>query len=814
MAEDQELVNKYGKPLVYDRNFRGPAWRRRSCTDIPCLLIFLIFLGGWGFIAQYAIRHGDLNKLMVPTDSFNQKCGMDSAVLDKKYLFFFNLEKCIDPLVPITGCPTPQVCIKSCPTENFIWDTMKDTLSFDEIKKRLICLTDVDKANIRTLKDAADAISNERCARWYIKSAPFLNRCMWEFSPQVCEFIPSFLLPSRNQRDLQRFMTHNINSTYSLPTEPQLQALALTVSTSQQRVVGVPDSKLKLQEEPAIQCRRRTQLGETVIKEKMLKTDTKLAKLVGNLVAHFYNGTHNAQQIGEEVVEDIINSWFIILMALVCTLVVSLIFIALMRWLAAPFMWFSILGVLTGLVVGIYMSIKQYIFWKDTATVPVHGFNLNAAVKNVLQEHNTWLYLTIFLSVCFLIILLLVIVLRKRINIAIALTKEGSKAVSSVFSTVFFPIFSWVLFIAAIVYAISVGLYLGSIGEPAFRMIRQLNPSSQNGISNENCLCEGLALNYKVGDKCDPTIFQSNCYNSDASTSVGFFQQSIRAPCAKTSCSFVNIEHPSLINWFIVYNIFGFLWVSFFISAFSDMVLAATFASWYWTFKKKDVPYFTLTRAFRQTAFYHLGTVAFGSLILAICRMIRLILEYIDSKLKKYDNVVTRAILCCMKCFFWLLESFLRFLNRNAYIMCAIHGKNFCSSAKDAFNLIMRNFLRVITLDKVTDFLFFLSKVLLTALAGVATYYFLVRNPSILKLHYNAVPTTIVVIASFLITSVFFGVYSMAVDTLFLCFLEDCERNDGTPEKPYFMSKQLMKILGKRNKMPKRTNSNSDFIST
>ena len=37
-------------------------------------------------------------------------------------------------------------------------------------------------------------------------------------------------------------------------------------------------------------------------------------------------------------------------------------------------------------------------------------------------------------------------------------------------------------------------------------------------------------------------------------------------------------------------------------------------------------------------------------------------------------------------------------------------------------------------------------------------------------------------------SSAFFGVYSMAVDTLFLCFLEDLERNDGSQEKPYYMS--------------------------
>ena len=53
--------------------------------------------------------------------------------------------------------------------------------------------------------------------------------------------------------------------------------------------------------------------------------------------------------------------------------------------------------------------------------------------------------------------------------------------------------------------------------------------------------------------------------------------------------------------------------------------------------------------------------------------------------------------------------------------------------------------------------------------------------------------------------SCFFSVYSMAVDTLFLCFLEDLERNDGTPEKPYYMSKSMRKILGKMDKTARRT---------
>ena len=33
--------------------------------------------------------------------------------------------------------------------------------------------------------------------------------------------------------------------------------------------------------------------------------------------------------------------------------------------------------------------------------------------------------------------------------------------------------------------------------------------------------------------------------------------------------------------------------------------------------------------------------------------------------------------------------------------------------------------------------------------------------------------------------------------------VEDLEMNDGTPEKPYYMSKGLMKIIGKKNKQLK-----------
>ena len=37
-----------------------------------------------------------------------------------------------------------------------------------------------------------------------------------------------------------------------------------------------------------------------------------------------------------------------------------------------------------------------------------------------------------------------------------------------------------------------------------------------------------------------------------------------------------------------------------------------------------------------------------------------------------------------------------------------------------------------------------------------------------------------------------FAVFQMLVDTLLLCFCEDVKIDDGTEEKPYYMSKNLM----------------------
>ncbi|KAK9875144.1 hypothetical protein WA026_005935 [Henosepilachna vigintioctopunctata] len=472
--------------------------------------------------------------------------------------------------------------------------------------------------------------------------------------------------------------------------------------------------------------------------------------------------------VGQNIVDDLINSWYKILAGLLAALLITLIYIVMLRWTAGVMVWVSIVGVIVALGFGTYASAVKYKHMLDEEK------NMDADVESF---HNTkkyiWLTSLIVCSVALVIILLVTLFLRKRISLAIALIEEGSKAISSVTSVFVFPLFVWLLQIGVILYALASALLLTTTGQPLFKT-KLINSTGER--------CDSSPLNVV----CDPVTFNNSL-------------------CPNTACKLMKMDHDNYYNYMQWYNVFGFFWGTFFISAFGQMVMACIFATWYWTRPRSKLPFFAVTSSTLTVMRYHIGTLAFGSLIIAICRMIRVVLEYIDSKLKKYDNEITKAIMCLFKCFFWCLEKFLKFINTNAYIMCSIHGRNFCVSARDAFMLLMRNIIRVFILDKVTDFLFFISSILISIGVGALAYLFfatdLVTFVDNSNLNYVEVPIVVIVVCTYFISTIFFNVYSMAVDTLFLCFLEDSERNDGSAEKPYYMSKDLMKIFGKKNKL-------------
>ena len=65
---------------------------------------------------------------------------------------------------------------------------------------------------------------------------------------------------------------------------------------------------------------------------------------------------------------------------------------------------------------------------------------------------------------------------------------------------------------------------------------------------------------------------------------------------------------------------------------------------------------------------FHSGSLAFGALIIAIVQLARIILAYIQKKLKGRAGKVAQCLLCCLQCCLWCLEKILKYINRQAYI--------------------------------------------------------------------------------------------------------------------------------------------------
>ncbi|XP_067354710.1 choline transporter-like protein 2 isoform X3 [Channa argus] len=488
-----------------------------------------------------------------------------------------------------------------------------------------------------------------------------------------------------------------------------------------------------------------------------------------------------ARQVAMRIFEDYTQSWHWILLGLLIAMVISLIFIVLLRYLAGIMVWVMIVLVILVIGYGIVHCYMEYSSLKGEpgADVTIRDLGLQTDFSVYLQIRQTWLAFVIILAIVEVIIILLLVFLRKRILLAIALIKEASRAVGHVMSSLFYPLLTFALLAVVIAYWAVTAVFLSTSNEQVYKVFN----NSECAYSRETC---------------DPQTF--NISNASAQ-------------CPDAQCLFAFYGGETLYHRYLIlfqfYNVFLFFWCANFVTALGQVTLSGAFASYYWAFKKPDdIPSSPIFSSLGRALRYHTGSLAFGSLILSMVQVIRVLLEYLDHKLKGAQNKFAKFLLSCMKCCFWCLEKCIKFLNRNAYIMIAVYGKNFCTSARDAFFLLMRNIVRVAVLDKVTDFLLFLGKLLIVGIVGIFSFFFFsgrikaVENAAP-SLNYYWVPILTVVVGSYLIAHGFFSVYGMCVDTLFLCFLEDLERNDGSAERPYFMSQNLLSLLKKSNEVAK-----------
>ncbi|XP_062385393.1 choline transporter-like protein 4 [Sardina pilchardus] len=508
--------------------------------------------------------------------------------------------------------------------------------------------------------------------------------------------------------------------------------------------------------------------------------------LFDDTVSAIKNGTSdimsiiNNRGVWVRIYEDFAMSMHWILLALAAAMVVSALFILLLRYLASVLVLTVILGVLGVGAYGIYHCHLEYAKHL-TSEMSLSDLSFNSTFAFYLQVKETWLAFMIVIIVMEVIMVMVLVSLGKSISFAVDLLEESNKVVSYVPSTAAYPFITFILLVVSISYWGMTSLYLATSAAPLYRVVA-LNTTAGNCMS-----VTGL-------ESCTPTTFDSSEFSG----------------CPTVRCMFHKYDDTGMFQnnmvYLQVFNLLAFLWCVNFFLTLGHCTLAGTFAAYYWAFDKPgDIPAHPLSQALVRNLQYHVGSLAYASSVLPLFQPSRIFLEFLSRKSRGSSNPVSRCInnitYCC-------LNSFLQIMNSNAHVVISVYGYNFWISAKEAHRLLKRNILRVETLDSVADVLLFFGKLLVVGTVGVLA--FLVTSGTITiphdifqasKLNYSWVPIIVVIVGAYLISQAFFSVYTMSVEALFICYMDDLERNDGTVLRPYYTTRNLMRILRKTDSM-------------
>jgi len=165
------------------------------------------------------------------------------------------------------------------------------------------------------------------------------------------------------------------------------------------------------------------------------------------------------------------------------------------------------------------------------------------------------------------------------------------------------------------------------------------------------------------------------------------------------------------------------------------------------------------------------GSLAFGSLLITIVQFCRMLMNAAMNS-KGNNNIGMLVLYCCLRFMCYLLEGILRYITRYANIYIAMNGTSFWESAKLTWALLGRQSgWQMVMNDCLVGYLN-ISGALLCL--GVPTALcFAITGAS--GMHWISI--VVVALTSGMVFIIFARNLRTAVDTIFVCFFEDLERN-------------------------------------
>jgi choline transporter-like protein 2/4/5 len=759
----------------------NPIENNRKCRDVFCILLFAVYWVGMVGVFIVGLATGEPERLVYATDFNGDTCGTSSDVtpgLDKKqYVYYPRIDLDVQE-----GLEAGQsweeisfygVCLDECPSplpNEAGYDYVCNYETEDEVKADMFEMyNSYDEYNDKVaralfIQEDFDSSSNiglfvvggkytDGCWPIDIKTSNLLFRCFWEFDEninvtEICTYPEDsesyYDIKPKYEGDGHVFPPGGIGSNkkegeYWFPNENCKTKLAVSISES---LVPANDNPLLDQLESWVSVIRR------------IYSDLESTAL------------------------------YIFLLGGIAVTVFAFLFLELMQMFAGLITWLvvSIVVILSaGMTAfcaykGGLISTDDISVLEDTFSNTVTEISGELELEANMDADNQQTYEILFyiLAVITVILFVMVLFFRKKIQITVEIIREASTAIQTMPLLVFFPLIPFIVSLINLGYFVVSTSYLLTAGDISDIL------GNATALIDENVAAVASEYSNTTG---------SNSTDVDLSN---LFSPGISS-----------IDADDALFYMMWYNLFGFFWTNQFIQAVSMCTIAGAVSRWYWSRSKTpdEMGKFPIAESFKFCFRYHMGSLLFGAFLVAVVQLLRAILIYIDHQTKQLQdkNIVVKILMKVLHCCLWCLEKCMKFITKNAYIIISMTGCSFFAAAKRSFGLIFNNLSQIGIVQTVSTFVLILAKLSMAVGSGVLMFMYIESNDDYTAygetpLNYPVVPALITMMLGYFVASTFLNVFDLCIDTILLGFCMDKEKNKpGT----FFMSESLQKLIGK-----------------
>jgi hypothetical protein len=294
-------------------------------------------------------------------------------------------------------------------------------------------------------------------------------------------------------------------------------------------------------------------------------------------------------------------------------------------------------------------------------------------------------------------------------------------------------------------------------------------------------------------------------------------------PGSEVSGVFRTFQYHEGQRWCMVFYIFVSIWIMSLVTALSQFVLAYSVQLWYFTpilHDHKDAPSFPLFRGYYIGLCYHMGSLAFGGLVVTMFSVVRLTLGTLAAASEHEGHpvlaIIAKCLFCCVECY----QRFVEFLNKNAYMDIAINSTTFCTAAQNALQVIAREMEAIAFLNGAT-FVFKITGYALITASGTFIVWTMVRSmwcfnnvASSWYIHDPIVVCALAGVICFIIAMGFMIVFDMVADTVLYCFATEERRKQRhlLPKDAQYAPSSLNRLIDHHSDYPQSPSSTSHAI--